>query len=621
MSDSNDTKFRLDLDNAEFVKKLLDSKQLVVEMGDSKNLEGLTRGLMEAGVVAGTLGVAFFAAKAALDAVFNAEEIKQVNAQFQMMATNSGVASEKLKTGMEAAAKGLIDENTLLKLTNQGLAELGTNAEKLPQVMELARKVTAVFGGDLSQRFSEISQAIASGQTRMLKHIGLTVDATAAQKAYAAQLGITVDQMTESDKQASLMNAVLEKGGDSFKGVNVNITEAKNTWEQLKSTFIEIKDTISLVFEKYAGPVVRSFLKDLSLTFAWLKNQLVGETSQSIEQARQKAEEQAKEAAQKRKELEKDNADERRELGKQQEATFQKEMAKIRISALKAEFEQTKEHWMTEAQYRAEIEQRNQEEISEIHRKAEIQIQELEAKRSAGKLTSAQYAKLAEAIETDANIEAHNKKMELVEEEKKKLQEFYNWQMQYGKNAAIQTEAGWKQASLDMINSLQKSSNIGSVAFKSLEKQSVAAFKAMGDGSKSAGEALKGALFGSLADIAEAKGEYHIAEGLASMNPLEFAEGGVLVALAGFLRSQAGSSSSSSGSSGASSAGGGGGGGPTAAAQDTTKPTPDVQQKKTLTVNFQGPVFDTDATRTRLVELIRESSDYTDFNILKVGQN
>jgi hypothetical protein len=44
------------------------------------------------------------------------------------------------------------------------------------------------------------------------------------------------------------------------------------------------------------------------------------------------------------------------------------------------------------------------------------------------------------------------------------------------------------------------------------------------------------------------------------------------------------------------------------------------QQKKVVTVQVQGHYFETEATKTRLVEMIRESSDATDFTIKQVGQ-
>jgi len=168
---------------------------------------------------------------------------------------------------------------------------------------------------------------------------------------------------------------------------------------------------------------------------------------------------------------------------------------------------------------------------------------------------------------------------------------------------------------------LKNFGTFGTTVFTSLKKNSVSAFEALGNGSKTAGEAMKGFLFGSIADIAQAQGELHIANGIATYNPIEFGEGGVLIALASALRSQASGSSSLSSGGG----GGGGGGGASASSTDTSgaaqKPTDNaLPQQKHVTLNIHGNVLNNDQTRTYITDLVREASDATDFSINKIGQ-
>lgn len=677
MADENDVSFKFTADTKELITSINSTKEAILSLGESKNLSGLIAGLENIGIIAGTLGVAFFAVKEAFEAVFDAEKLKQTNAQFEMLATNAGVASEALLEQMKHASAGLIDENTLLQITNKGLVELGSNAERLGEVMELARKVTAVFGGDLSDRFQQISQAIATGQTRMLRQIGLTVDANKAHIEYAKSIGVTVGALTDMDKQTALLNAVMEAGDTRFKGANANLTEAHNNWMQFKATMKDVGDALTLIFDKIFGGYIKEALQGLSLmakdfmhlagiygtgtegmkaqssalkeevkslekelfklnmtTNEYNKasvqassneiNKKLTEKIALIKQLDAKLAEDRKNqeetADKERSAIEAEQARKRAELGRETQIKVDKELNTLRKQGLQTSFENSKEQWMTEAQYKELIEQNTQEKINQIQAKAQNQIDEYERQRRDGKLTTAQFEELQDAIQTDANLESHKLKLELIDQEQKRLEEFYNWQMIHGKTSTQQIEAGWQSAGIQAVQSLQKSANIGAVAFGSLQKNSKAAFIAMGDGSKSAGDAMKGFIFSSLADIAEAQGELHVAAGIASMNPVEFAEGGVLLALSGFLRSQAGGGSSMGGSGG----GGGGGGGvsssSSSSAGDSAAPSAQVTPAQHMQIVVQGNIFDSDATRTRLMELMRQAQDMQDFRLVQIGQ-
>lgn len=665
---ADETKFKLDLDNQEFVQKLLQSKNLVLELGDSKNLVGLIEGLTTAGIVAGTLAVAYFGVKAAFELAFDAEKIKAVNAQFEILAQNAGVSGQALHEGLSKAADGLIDDTELLKLANKGLVELGDNAKRLPEIMELARKVTAVMGGDVASNFENLSQAIANGNQRALKHMGLMIDVNEATKTYAKSLGVTVDSLSQAGKQTAILNEVISVGGTRYKGAKSDALEMQNTWTQFKVTVKEFGEAFAIMFEGTVGPYLKKFLHGLKNVATFIKTEFVSnfgegteKTKAQIKSMQEEVEklqyfiEQSKkntlidpatvkyqvdEATKHLEELKKKIADLKGPEAKTAEAPVDEEAVKqnkvkndrIREEDLKFQKElltmrEKHEKDLADAHIRINgdskdvdriIEEDHQTHMDLLQQDHSIKRQQISQQESDGKITLRQRDMLLAQEQMDFDTQITNEEAEWIEKKKDIMAQHYTYIADHAQKAQDRIKAGWQGTGAETVRSLEKSSNMGKVAFTSLSKNSAQAFKAMGDGSKTAGEALKGALFSSLADIAEAKGEYHIAEGLASMNPMEFAEGGVLMALGGFLRSQGGGG----GGGGAGASGGGGGGGSVGSAStEAPNASQSVQQKKTLTVNFQGPVFDTDATRTRLTELIRESSDMTDFRVLQVGQS
>ncbi len=227
---------KLEADTASFRSELLASQRSIVDA--SKKIETSMASMAQksgsklddlAGMIKGTFGLfaaggvvfaALEATKFAMEKIFEGESIRAAGAQFEMLAKNAGVAGEALKAGLMNAADGLVDDTDLIMTANKALVSMGSTAKDLPAVMELARKSTVLFGGDVATNFEAMSQAIASGQTRALKGMGIVVDSEAAYLKFARSIGVAKDELTEAGRQQALMNAVLETGKARFKDVD-----------------------------------------------------------------------------------------------------------------------------------------------------------------------------------------------------------------------------------------------------------------------------------------------------------------------------------------------------------------------------------------------------------------
>jgi hypothetical protein len=277
MADENQNiQFTLNLDTKEFVDGVLHAKGTILELGNAENLEGLLRGLTEAGVVLGTVGVAVLALKTAFDMTLEAETIDRVNKQFVMLGKNAGVVTATMKEQLVAATGGMAAETEVLQAANKAFIELGASAAKLPQIMQLAKQYTAAFGGDLVQNFENLNRAIASGNQRMLKQMGIVVDINKAHEAYAKSIGVAVNNLSDEDKRQATLNAVLDKGSKSLKGITADSKSATVQWQQMKVAVKEFWEQLSIaVGDSTAGSLVRRLTEDVKMLSqswtTWLK--------------------------------------------------------------------------------------------------------------------------------------------------------------------------------------------------------------------------------------------------------------------------------------------------------------------------------------------------------------
>lgn len=664
MADSADTEeFKLDLDSADFVAKALEAREAIDSIGEVEGIAQLTSKILEVGAVVGVLGTALYALKTGIETVFDAEQIKSVNAQFETFAKTAGVVGEDLKKGLLDAAQGWASEGEVLQAANKALVEMQVGAEKLPQIMELARQATAVFGGSLIENFNGITQAIASGNTKQLKHLGIVIDQQKAYRDFATSIGATVDELTLAGKQQAVLEAALAKGKDTFSNVNTGIREATNAWAAFKSTLKDIGEMATLVWDKLFGDKVRSglnFLKDwaqgaktwFTANFGEGADQAAAKTSLlkdkvkdlqvqiiDLEQAQKNAPEwkqgmyaeqideakkalqgyeaqlgDATEAQKKFEEAKETRAPAAESSGSQaQLVDHQKQLANQ--AAFNQKMLQLKQQYLTE-ELRTETdaddaEEEYREQMAIQAKQIDAQIAQVRAEAASGnKITQKQAAQEIMQLE-------EIKKQKLIADETQiaqvRQQALDNYAQQ-SKTVFEGVARGAEAESNRTKTQLLQFGQLGTSVTQAFGSHMATAFQQMGSGAKSGTDAMKSALFGMIGDVAAQYGQMMMLASLFPPDPALFAAGAALEVLAGALGNAAGGGSQYT-SSDASMTGSGVSGLPSTSAGGT----PAAQgPKNAVTIQIQGHMFQTQETQNWLVNTIRAASDATDFTIASV---
>ena len=653
---------KLDLDNKDFLNALKDSESGILGLSDTKNLKGLVEGFDSLLPLIGSVSVAVLALKTAMETVFDAESIKAINEQFEILSSNAGVAGDKLKEGLENAAGGLIDTTDLLKSANEALVKLGGSAAKLPELMEVARKASVITGQDLKSTFDLMVQAVESGNQRLLRRAGISVDVTKAEKDYAASLGISSAALSDAEKRQAILNATIEMGQTKLAGIDPDIKGATNAWQQFKVALNEIKETAALVFDKLFGPTVISGLKALADGAKSIGDHF----KIQFGDAKQQAEGLKGSIASLQKELERLEDGDLSFWEKLSPKTVQEKIDRItdsiekqqqKLDALKASSGSAESGTRTPAAEGGGEDQANYEKRAQEESKFQ---KELTAIRAEG------VRERAEVVMSEADVDqvladrklqisqdylAKNQQIItseiLTEEQKQQMleQNYTNYQSKLTATALkaeddrqalliksldnqgkatdkffTQFAAGAAKSSAQAKKEFTDFTELGAKLTNKLSNATSQAFAEVGQGSKDLGTAMKQAVLGALADEAQARGAVLIASSIFPPNPLGLAAGAGLSLLAGVLRGAAGGGGSSAIATPSTAAGGGvvGAESVVASAGDTTA-TQQQAQKKSVTIQIQGNYFDTDQTRIRLAEIIRDSADANDFKISSVG--
>ena len=665
----------LDLDVTDFKEGISAAKEGLSSLTEGTNLGKLGE-LISAGAAGLTaVGVAALALKVTFDEVFEGDKIKRTNALFENLAQSFGLAGRELEEGIVKSAKGMADTTEILNAANRSMIGLGQNATMLPQIMEVARKATQAFGGDLTERFESISRAITSGNVRMLKANGIFIDGQKAMRDYAVSIGAAVSELNESGRQQAVFNAVMEYSHKNMAALKGSVDDSTKAWSKFKIEVKEAADVIALAFNKIFGPTVRSMISGFSGLLHDVSNQLKSTFGEGAEKAAAdieileakikstkvliaqmqngpaailnkaaiEAETKSLEALEK--ELRKQNAlnDEisRKKSSQAVQAAAQNEKLgksekERNIDAIKAaenrikladEILKIQEKDAAEsiklAKSEAGLKVSQIERVKLAEQRAALEIQKINQQVARGELAA---GKLAEQKKKAIEQDLHMQKMKFMKEEKAEhkamLQNELDDSKSFWDGFANAAKVSTSQAKEDMKDFGKQ----GKATFDTIKSHSVSAFEEMGkavvDSSKSASEIMRDMFLGALADIAIQKGEVLLAESVYPPNPIGLAAGAGLIALGGAIKAMAGGGASSSGTASAGGGGGGGSYGGVSSAADAAATPQQVQGPAagSLTVNIQGDYLNTQETQRTLLQAVRDATDQTGFQYLQIGQ-
>lgn len=651
---------KFDFDSKEALGKIDELNKTLSEIGEVESF-GKLIGTMKSflGPIA-LVTAAVFALKEAFDLALEGEQIKQIEKQFDNLSKSVGIVGDELKEGIEKAKGPTVDLTDALKASNEAIVKLGLSANRIPEIMELSRKATKVFGGDFLENFDKMSMALANGNVRMLKLYGLNIDADEALKKYAKTVGTTVNSLTEFQKQQAIINEVLSVGKEKYKGISTDTDLLADKVKSLGVAWNEMKEAFALLVSKVSpmiAPIIEQFSEGLNIYARWIGSIGKEDANKISDKLAELREEKKKLQDEMRNALlnEKDTSDIHARIKK---IVDEIEAAEAKLGKLKPA-EHAAESKEAEGVSEAEAErnrllaaerkkQRDRETVEE--NKFQLTLLQLKQKNAEDSmkfmtdefdarmrmyeqevLAEQEYNERIKQIEIQRDIEGSITKkraqeliLELENEKLMKLQSMaekekdLDTMVAENKVRLAQDTKSKIYASLDESGlKLKKEMNewgARAVIAKGIMANNFASgFKAIGDGSKSAGQAMGDAMAGAIGDMAENQGQLMLAAGLWPFNPMVLAGGAALMVLAGALKGRGGGGSVS--------AGGGGGGSISGGTITNPSIPPEVAQEKKKSVSIQvlGNYFETQETSRRLMELIRAESDATDFKYQQIG--
>lgn len=138
------------------------------------------------------------------------ERLKQA---FDDLAAYNNANADAIVASLKEASGGTIAETDLILAANRAMMlGIGADAEKLGDLMEVARFRGRAMGLSTEQAFSDIVTGIGRLSPMILDNLGIVIDAENTYGDYAESLGKSADELTDVEKKQALLNRVIAEG-------------------------------------------------------------------------------------------------------------------------------------------------------------------------------------------------------------------------------------------------------------------------------------------------------------------------------------------------------------------------------------------------------------------------
>ena len=226
-----------------------------------KEVNGISKSLKNMAFRAAAVTGAFYGAKGLLTGMQQlaqqATAVKRLETGFNNLGKQIGFNSGSFDK-LDRAVNGTVTQMELMtKANNAMLLGVVKSDDEMAELFDTAQRLGQALGLTTTQAIESIVTGMGRQSKLMLDNLGIIVDTTAAYKTFAAELGVNVKQLTESQKKQAFNNAALAEAKRLVDDLGEETIDSSMIFEQ----FAKATDDLQISIGEKLTPIVAGLTK------------------------------------------------------------------------------------------------------------------------------------------------------------------------------------------------------------------------------------------------------------------------------------------------------------------------------------------------------------------------
>lgn len=204
------------------------------------------------------------------EATLLAARVETLGVVMRVVGNNAGYTGAQMEGFLAQVKKmGITTQESMSSLIKMASAQM--DLAKASQLARVAQDAAVIGGVNSSEAFGRMIHGIRSGETEILRTIGINVQFEQGYKSLAATLGKTSNELTATEKVASRMNQVLDFGKNIAGAYEASMGTAGKQIQSMSRYTEELKLKIGETFTPaltFAISEITRALKEMDGTLA-----------------------------------------------------------------------------------------------------------------------------------------------------------------------------------------------------------------------------------------------------------------------------------------------------------------------------------------------------------------
>ena len=228
--------------------------------GAGRSFAAQSQGL--GGLVGAYAGAAatVFALEAAFTALAKSAQAETIVKGTSALAAGIAQSGPRIIASLQEITQGQLTMAEAAQNANIGLSA-GFDSTQIEGLTKVAMGASRALGRNLTDSLQRVFRGVAKLEPELLDELGIFVRIEPAVKAYARQLGVASNSLSQFERGQAFANAAIEEGTRKFGMIDVSAPSAQKSLEQLNTQVMELALEFGQLLTQILLPFV-NFLKN-----------------------------------------------------------------------------------------------------------------------------------------------------------------------------------------------------------------------------------------------------------------------------------------------------------------------------------------------------------------------
>ena len=174
----------------------------------------------------------------------SAAKVESMERAFNTLSGGVENAEEALNKLRQATDNTMTDFTLFQQANNAMILGVSKNSDEMAEMFDIAQRLGRALGRDTASSVESLITGIGRQSRLMLDNIGIIVKSEEAYQAYAKELGISADRLTDAEKKQAFLEATMESARNKIEDLGKEVSSSQDSLDRFSTSMGNLSDMV-----------------------------------------------------------------------------------------------------------------------------------------------------------------------------------------------------------------------------------------------------------------------------------------------------------------------------------------------------------------------------------------